>query len=558
MFGTRLIVALLFVNLASLSSQDEQVPKVETALGSVSGYYKRSRIGRRYEAYEGIPYAEPPIGELRFEPPKPAQKWEHELSAKTQSPICVQYLISLAPHTNDSVLGSEDCLYMNIYVSVRDDNETQLPVMFWIHGGAFQFGSANELDERRLMDRRIILVTFNYRLGPFGFLSTEDDIVPGNMGLKDQSMALRWVRNNIESFGGNPRQITIFGLSSGAASVHYHYLSPLSAGLFQRGISISGVALNPRSLIKRGLEKAKKLAALVECPTDATPEMISCLKDRSPTTILEAISQFKVWLHNPATPFGPVVEKNSSTPFITRSPYEIISTGAVQDVPWVTGTVSEEGLFNSIEFVGNDTLLKELNDNWNDIAPHLLSYNDTIPLNQHEQVSEKIRRYYFESKEIDRNMVMVLIHMMRDRSYAVGAQKAVKLQAKVNKSPVWSYYYTYESRYNRDIWMAKFHRNLGVAHADDVNLVIEKDTSNLTDPEDLGMQKLLIDLYTSFAIEGKPLANVAEWRPQSSNTTDYQYLHIVNPTYLRMESNPNFAQNIFWDTIGFDGKKLAI
>ncbi|CAL7947112.1 unnamed protein product [Xylocopa violacea] len=551
MFGTKLLVALLFAELANLSSQDEQVPKVETALGSISGYYKTSRIGKRYEAYEGIPFAEPPVGELRFEPPKPARKWEHELSAKKRSPSCAQYFIDLARNT-DRVMGSEDCLYMNIYVSARNDNETRLPVMFWIHGGAFQFGSGNEVDERRLMDRSIILVTFNYRLGPLGFLSTEDGVVPGNMGLKDQSMALRWVRNNIESFGGNPKEITIFGLSSGAVSVHYHYLSPLSAGLFQRGISISGVALNPRSLTKRGLEKAKKLAALVECPTDATPKMISCLKELPLTTLLEAVSKFKVWLHNPATPFGPVVEKNASTPFITRSPFEIISTGAVQDVPWITGTVSEEGLFNSIEFIGNDTLLKELNDNWNDIAPNLLSYNDTIPLDQHDQVSEKIRRHYFGSKEIDKNEVITLIHMMRDRSYAVGVQKAVKLQAKVNKSPVWSYYYTYESKYNRDMWMAKFHRNLGVGHSDDVDLVIEKNTANITNPEDLLMQKLLIDLYTSFAFEGKPLANYTDWRPQNSNATDYQYLHIVNPMYLRMESSVNFAQNTFWGTIDFD------
>ena len=162
------------------------------------------------------------------------------------------------------MIGAEDCLNLNIYVPAIESSKL-LPVIVWIHGGAFQWhmeyynGQFTKPDY--LMDRDVILVTFSYRLGPLGsfsfsinltvlfsidefilneyffhnsgFLSTGDEIVPGNMGLKDQNMALRWVKANIKSFNGNPEEITLTGLSAGGASVHYHYLSPLSVGLFK-------------------------------------------------------------------------------------------------------------------------------------------------------------------------------------------------------------------------------------------------------------------------------------------------------------------------------------
>ncbi|XP_017765621.1 PREDICTED: venom carboxylesterase-6-like, partial [Eufriesea mexicana] len=191
-----------------------------------------SRQGREYEAFEGIPYGQPPVGELRFQPPHPAEEWSGVLSATKKGSICTQYLMRSMAIDGQIITGDEDCLYVNIYAPIRNGKNTLLPVIFWIHGGAYLFGSGNDMNETLIMDRNVVLVTVNYRLGPFGFLSTGDSLVPGNMGLKDQNLALRWVSKNIENFGGDPKNITLMGFSAGASSVHYHYLTPLSAGLF--------------------------------------------------------------------------------------------------------------------------------------------------------------------------------------------------------------------------------------------------------------------------------------------------------------------------------------
>ncbi|XP_035787947.1 venom carboxylesterase-6-like [Anopheles albimanus] len=145
--------------------------------------------------------------------------------------------------------GTEDCLYLNVFVTQRStfDNAGLLPVMFYIHGGAFSRGAASTAtrDPVRLMTtRRVIVVTIQYRLGVLGFLSTGDLSASGNFGMKDQVLALRWVQKNIRAFGGDPQLVTIFGESAGGASVQYHMLSPVSRGLFQRAISMSGSALS--------------------------------------------------------------------------------------------------------------------------------------------------------------------------------------------------------------------------------------------------------------------------------------------------------------------------
>ena len=145
-----------------------------------------------------------------------------------------------------------------------------------------------------LVKEDVLMVGINYRLGSLGFLSTEDDIVPGNMGLKDQSMALRWIKTHIKAFGGDPGKITIVGLSAGGASVHYHYLSPMSAGLFHSGMSFSGTALDCWTQTENSRGKAVRLAELVNCPTSDVRKMIECMKERPAQDLVNAQGEFMV------------------------------------------------------------------------------------------------------------------------------------------------------------------------------------------------------------------------------------------------------------------------
>ena len=170
-----------------------------------------------------------------------------------------------------------------------------MPVLFWIHGGAWYYGSSSFYGSNKyFMDKDLIVVSINYRLGAFGFLSTDDDIVPGNMGLKDQSLALRWVSENIQYFGGDSKRITLFGNSAGAASVHYHYLSPMSYGLFQNGISPSGTALDIWAHADNGKGNTDILACAVGCSDTDSTSIVKCLKKVPADEIQKAVSNIAV------------------------------------------------------------------------------------------------------------------------------------------------------------------------------------------------------------------------------------------------------------------------
>lgn len=483
-----------------------------------------------------------------------------ELPATKFSAPCLQYE-QILDGSNEPVIGSEDCLYLNVYVPVRETTgglrTPPMPVIFWIHGGAFQFGSGMVNKAKFLMDRDVVLVTINYRLGPLGFLSTEDEIVPGNMGLKDQSMALRWVSENIEWFGGDPKKITLAGLSAGGASVHYHYLSPMSAGLFQGGLSLSGTALDCWTQERNPLEKAKKLGALMGCPTTSTKEMVQCLRYRPGRVLVQALADYQVFYYNPFTPFGPVAEKLGDMPFINRSPAEIIASGDVQDVPWVTGVTSEEGLWPVAEFMMKDESLKHLEDNWDLLAPSFLTFNYTIPKAKQLEVSRLIKNHYFGDKPIDKSTLKSLINLSSDRFFIVDSEKAARMQAKVNKQPVWFYYFSYRGADSLSNYMSKSVENYGVSHADDAYYVLDSVYMNpMTTQSDREMQQQLIDFWMSFVTTGVPKFSNIEWPRLDPATPELHYMHIAGPGKMYMDSNTNLGDKNFWNSIDFNENKL--
>lgn len=250
----------------------------------------------------------------------------------------------------DLISDDEDCLYLNVYFPAEFLNNTKkLEVVVVIHGGAFIIGNPHELTRSEFfMDEDIILVTINYRLGLLGFFSTEDGAIPGNNGLKDQVLALKWVRDNIASFGGNPHSVTLDGLSAGGASVHFHYFSPLSKGLFNRGISQSGTVLAPWVIKEHPLETAKKVAALVGCPDESTEDLKRCLKERTAKGLVKQTKHLYGYGVLPLAPFAPVIEKGSEKPFLDKHPFWLLEEGKVLDIPWITSHSADDGFLPSI------------------------------------------------------------------------------------------------------------------------------------------------------------------------------------------------------------------
>ncbi|XP_076466623.1 carboxylesterase 1E-like [Babylonia areolata] len=222
-------------------------------------------------AFLGIPYATPPVGQLRFQKTVPLNYLPTVVNATTYKPEC----FSTIPNERQS----EDCLYLNVWLPA--EATPPLSVMVWIHGGGFVMGNSSSPPGMALAaEQQVIVVSMNYRLAALGFLSTGDAESPGNYGLWDQHVALRWVKDNIAAFGGDPGSITVFGESAGGKSVSFQVISPHSGHLFQRAIIQSGTALSPTALQWKPLETAVRLARAVHCPTDSHKDLVQCLRQR--------------------------------------------------------------------------------------------------------------------------------------------------------------------------------------------------------------------------------------------------------------------------------------
>lgn len=272
-----LILAIVLVNGSNASAPAgiNERPIVITGLGKIRGNVLESRLGALFYSFRNIPYAKPPIGSLRFKPPEPIEQWNGVWNATADGPMCPQ------PSYNLTALDiSEDCLRLNVYT--RDLSPVnRRPVIVYIHPGGFYSTSGQSrffAGPQNFMDRDIVLVTFNYRLGTLGFLSTGTEEAPGNNGLKDQVAVLKWVRLHISKFGGDPNSVTIMGYSAGAMSVTLHMVSPMSRGLFHRAIAMSGSAVAQWEIPNDQLDLAKQQARLLGCPDDNVELIMQCLK----------------------------------------------------------------------------------------------------------------------------------------------------------------------------------------------------------------------------------------------------------------------------------------
>ncbi|RZC35544.1 COesterase and/or Abhydrolase 3 domain containing protein, partial [Asbolus verrucosus] len=198
-------------------------PLVLLPNGLIRGHEAVTIENKTYYTFQKIPYATPPTGDLRFKAPQPAQNWDGILDTTNIDVSC--YQTSSNPSTE-----SEDCLFINIFTPKlpSEDPKVSFPVLFYIHGGGFIDGSSPSFQTDLFINNDIVVASINYRVGVFGFLSTQDEVVPGNNGLKDQLLALQWAHDNIKLFGGDPEKITIYGQSAGSASCAYHLLNQQS------------------------------------------------------------------------------------------------------------------------------------------------------------------------------------------------------------------------------------------------------------------------------------------------------------------------------------------
>jgi para-nitrobenzyl esterase len=322
-----------------------KTPAIVTQSGPLKGI-----IDGNITEFLGIPYAAPPVGSLRWTPPQPFGRWHGVLDASTFGNVCTQ-----------GGRGSEDCLFLNIYVPNFKKNAHKnggaLPVMFWIHGGGLTGGAGSDYDPTPLVNAGVIVVTINYRLGLLGFFAQSaldsEGHEAGNYGLMDQQFAMTWVQDNIAQFGGDPGNVTIFGESAGGHSVYSHLASPTAAGLFAHAIAESGSYVIFENFIQGiiPLATAETTDGLV--PSGAhLADSVGCSSQTA--ACLRAVSNTELVSVQPGTLYAFV-----DGTLLTETPQAAFQSGNFNRVPIIAGTNHDEWrifVADAYDLVGNPIL----------------------------------------------------------------------------------------------------------------------------------------------------------------------------------------------------------
>jgi para-nitrobenzyl esterase len=276
----RALLCLLGITLLGACAHHPVGVKIDN--GNLEGY-----LHEGVEHYLGIPYAQPPVGDLRWRAPRPIEDWAGTLQVQDNPVRCSQSVAFM-----DSLSGSEDCLYLNIW-SPEDKPPQPMPVMVWIHGGGFIVGQGSYSDHDGMQlakQNKVVVVSLNYRLGVFGFMAHSalleedpDNPTSGNYGLQDQTAALRWVRDNIEAFAGDPGNVTIFGQSAGGVSVCAQLISPQAAGLFHRAVLQSAPCATPMSSLAAVSRLGDSVSEELGC--NASDDELACMREKAPEDV---------------------------------------------------------------------------------------------------------------------------------------------------------------------------------------------------------------------------------------------------------------------------------
>jgi para-nitrobenzyl esterase len=316
----------------------------KTAVVSIKSGKLEGNLADGLYSFKGIPYAAPPLGELRWMPPQPVKPWQGVRSAKTFGPIAPQTLLPGGPIVKAPQPQSEDCLFLNVWTPGLDN--AKRPVMVWIHGGAFTMGSGSEpnTDGNKLVKKgNIVFVSINYRVGMLGFMRLKDATggkIPstGNEGFLDQVAALKWVKANIAAFGGDPANVTVFGESAGSMSIACLMVMPAAKGLFHKAIMESGagtVAVAKADANAVG-EQFIKVSGLKK-------DDVKALRALSPEKLLELEMKMRIQ----SAGVGEAARITMTTPVtdgevIPELPIALARRGVAKDIPAIIGTNRDE------------------------------------------------------------------------------------------------------------------------------------------------------------------------------------------------------------------------
>jgi para-nitrobenzyl esterase len=483
MMKRREILSLVILILFSVARPAAtQIRRAKIAGGEVEG-----TVSENIASFKGIPFAAPPVGNLRWRAPQPVIAWSGIKKVHSYAPGCMQDS-GMAKMMGSVGIVSEDCLYLNVWTKASAPN-AKLPVMVWIYGGAFNAGVTGIpiYDATRLARKNVVPVTIAYRVGAFGFLahpglSSEDGNSSGNYGILDMIAALQWIKHNIGQFGGDPQRVTIFGESAGAIAVSMLCTSPGAKGLFHRAISQSGGSFAPARFANEVGQNMPTLKLAESIGREFLDRLGA--KDIQSARGLSA-ERIRQGSGNSATAmFWPVADGN----LLPEDAYEAYQERRFNDTPILIGTNSDEGaMFSSGSKPA--VFIKQIRDGYGPTAGAILK---AYPHATDAEASQS-------SKDI-----------FRDSAFAWPTWTWARLQSKMGAGKAFVYYFDHRTPFSPD----------GASHAAEIPYVF----GNFTGPggpprkEDLSLSNLLVSYWTNFARTGDPNSpGLPNWRAFTEN-----------------------------------------
>jgi para-nitrobenzyl esterase len=502
---SRLLAAACMLSLfAGVSASADDQLTIKTDTGKIHG--KKSDDGQ-VRVFLGVPFAAPPVGPLRWKPPQPVAKWKGVREATSFGSHCMQPAIYEDMHFRDPG-GSEDCLTLNVWTPAKD-KKAKLPVMVWIYGGGFTAGTTSEprQDGAHLATKGVVVVSMNYRLGVFGFMALSGlaaespDHAAGNYGLMDQTAALQWVQKNIAAFGGNPKNVTLFGESAGSFSVSAQMASPLAQGLFVHAIGESGAAFpGQHGLGFMALADVEKENAASATALFGTSD-VSALRAMSGDDLLAKMAAAR-HAHTEGGRFWPDVDGY----FLPEPVSQIYQEGKQAHVPVLAGWNRDEPSGTVAQYPKPATV-----QSFTEMAQK--EFGDRAP--------EFLKLY---PATTDADAVRSTIDFAGDSFIAFGTWEWLEAQVATGTAPVYRYHF------EKPAPADKYHpAGSGAFHSDDIEYVFGTLNSRIDavwQPEDQKLSDLVETYWTNFARTGDPNGGDTPKWPQYNAADGWQLMHL--------------------------------
>ncbi|XP_075970130.1 carboxylic ester hydrolase-like isoform X2 [Anticarsia gemmatalis] len=523
-------------------------PVVTVKQGKLKGSVNNLFDGTPYYSFKGIPYAQPPVGELRFKAPLPAKSWPGIRDAIDHGPVCPQYDMN----TTQIIEGSEDCLFLNVYTRSLKPS-TKSPVMVYIHGGAYMSGSGDSYmyGPDFLLQHDAVLVTINYRLEVLGFLCLETPEIPGNAGIKDQVVALRWVKENIDNFGGDSNNITIFGESAGSGSVTFHMMSPMSKGLFHRVIAQSGVCTQDWSIGHKAKDRAFRLGKYLGKDTNDVNELADFLKSVPASKLAGATLKTRtpderyrgLPLH-----FVPVIEKKfeGTEAFITENPIDLLLEGKMNKVPLLIGYNTAEGILMVQDQIKKG---KVINEKPSYLVPREIALK--VSEEKMAEFGDRVKKFYVGNEDFSNETSSAIVDVQTDLHFTYQTHRFATFFYKY--APVYMYLFDYETDMNIIKTFSGKTDLKGACHADDLFYLFSSGLNQDFYKEQDNIKKIVNQLtkfWVDFARTGNPTPNKGgvQWLPYTPPSREYMLLN----EQLSLQSYANKERVEFWNKIYSD------